>query len=196
MMRKKVSIGTLLIATSAATKGNYTVATGAMMGLTVATGSSLEFQKSSSTTIPLIAASNVTVNGSCVVKLTGASGLVAGSSYPLVSYSGTFSGSLANLQSQMPSGWRGALVHVGNFTAERGGGFHHAAAIERNLWCGSIAVDRARPAHRWRLEVQTNASLIGLSTNWFPMPGTATTNQFWIPVKPGNGSVFFRLVYP
>src|ERR1019366_214513 len=121
-----VSNGMLLVSTVSAAKGNYTVVNGATLGvnntssssalvsnLTVVAGSKLEFQNVASPTIPLIAASNVTVSGSCTVKLTGTGGLVAGYSYPLVSYAGTLSGSFANLQLQMPYGWRGALANVG-----------------------------------------------------------------------------------
>jgi hypothetical protein len=62
----------------------------------------------------LVDAKNVTVGGICAVKITGGGSLVAGSSFPLVSYAGTFGGSFTNLQLQMPYGWRGALVNSGN----------------------------------------------------------------------------------
>ena len=86
-----VNAGELVISTISAAKGNYTVANGATLGvtnvtsgsalasnLTVFAGSTLEFQNVTSATTPLIAASNVTLNGSCTVKITGTNGLVAG----------------------------------------------------------------------------------------------------------------------
>lgn len=48
----------------------------------------------------------------------------------------------------------------------------------------------------WRLETQTNSQAVGLSTNWFTVSDSATTNQMIIPLNATNGSVFFRLVYP
>jgi hypothetical protein len=45
----------------------------------------------------------------------------------------------------------------------------------------------------WSLQVQTN-SLIG--TNWITVHGSTLTNQVLLPINPGNGSTFFRLVYP
>ncbi len=48
----------------------------------------------------------------------------------------------------------------------------------------------------WRLEAQTNSLNVGLSSNWATVPGSASTNQVFIPINPANGSVFFRLVYP
>ena len=45
----------------------------------------------------------------------------------------------------------------------------------------------------WRLQAQTN----GLSpANWFDVPNASTTNLVNIPISTGNGSVFFRLIYP
>jgi autotransporter-associated beta strand protein len=48
----------------------------------------------------------------------------------------------------------------------------------------------------WRLEVQTNALGTGLGINWSTVPGSAQTNQLWLPVSTSAGSVFYRLVYP
>jgi hypothetical protein len=48
----------------------------------------------------------------------------------------------------------------------------------------------------WHLEMQTNPVSVGLGTNWSAVPGSQTTNLFAVPVNTGNGSVFFRLVYP
>lgn len=48
----------------------------------------------------------------------------------------------------------------------------------------------------WRLQAQTNSSLVGLSTNWFTVPNSITNNQMTFPINPAVGSVFYRLVYP
>ncbi|HLP77205.1 MAG TPA: hypothetical protein VK327_09830, partial [Candidatus Paceibacterota bacterium] len=82
--------------------------------LSLAAGSTMEFQNVAGTTTPLIAAGGVTVNGGCTVRITGTSGLVVGNAYPLVSYSGAFSGNFTALQLQMPSGWNGVLVSNAN----------------------------------------------------------------------------------
>ena len=47
----------------------------------------------------------------------------------------------------------------------------------------------------YHLEVQTNNTTSGLGTNWVSL-GFATTNSVAIPIDSGNGSVFYRLVYP
>jgi hypothetical protein len=48
----------------------------------------------------------------------------------------------------------------------------------------------------WRLQAQTNPLTIGLSSNWFDVPGSSATNQVIMPVNPANGTVFYRLLYP
>jgi fibronectin-binding autotransporter adhesin len=48
----------------------------------------------------------------------------------------------------------------------------------------------------WRLQVQTNPITVGLQSNWFDVPGSASVNSVTNPINPANGSVFYRMVYP
>jgi hypothetical protein len=48
----------------------------------------------------------------------------------------------------------------------------------------------------WRLQVQTNALPTGLSTDWVTLPGSDLVSSTNITINPGNGAVFFRMVYP
>jgi len=48
----------------------------------------------------------------------------------------------------------------------------------------------------WRLQVQTNGLGQGLSTNWFDVSGSTTTNQITVPVTPSIPTLFYRLAYP
>ena len=51
--------------------------------------------------------------------------------------------------------------------------------------------------HRgWLLQVQTNSSNVGLSTNWMNAPGSASVVSVTNTINPANGSVFYRLAYP
>jgi hypothetical protein len=47
----------------------------------------------------------------------------------------------------------------------------------------------------WRLQVQTNSLSVGITTNWFDLAGTSTTNSVNITIST-NGTVFYRLIYP
>ena len=48
----------------------------------------------------------------------------------------------------------------------------------------------------WRLQSQTNSPGVGLTTNWFTIPGSGLTNEITFPVDKTLGSVFYRMVYP
>jgi hypothetical protein len=48
----------------------------------------------------------------------------------------------------------------------------------------------------WRLQSQRNPPGVGITTNWFTIPGSTNVNATNFPVNPGAGSVFYRLVYP
>jgi autotransporter-associated beta strand protein len=200
-----VSNGMLLITTTAATMGNYTVASPATLGvtnvsggsalvsnLTVAAGSKLEFQNVASPTMPLIAASNVTVNGGCTVKITGASGLVAGNSYPLISYAGAFSGTFTNLQLQTPYGWCGTLVNSGKQIS-----LANVAVVSTTppqlgtgITNGQLQLNWPGDHIGWRLLMNTNLA----GTNWVDVSPAGLTNQ--VSIGTTNGSVFYRLTYP
>ena len=48
----------------------------------------------------------------------------------------------------------------------------------------------------WHLEMQTNAPGVGLGGKWVAVAGSQATNRFSVPLDTGNGSTFFRLVFP
>ena len=51
------------------------------------------------------------------------------------------------------------------------------------------------PADRkgWTLQAQTNSLNIGISATWFNVAGSTATNQMFMPIVPGNPTVFYRL---
>lgn len=48
----------------------------------------------------------------------------------------------------------------------------------------------------WQLQAQTNSVAAGIGTNWVDVSGSTTTDQMTVPINPGNGCVFYRLMYP
>jgi len=200
-----INAGELIVSTASMARGNYTVAAGATFGvtnttsgsaivsnLTAAAGAQLEFLNVASLTTPLLAASNVTVNGSCTVKITGTNGLVAGNSYPLVSYAGTFSGAFTDLQLQMPYGWRGKLANSGNQISLTSVAVVATTAPLLSLTNNGAQLQFGWPATHtgWRLQSQTNL----MATTWLDVPGAGATNLIFI--SPTNPSAYFRMVYP
>jgi len=69
-----------------------------------------------------------------------------------------------------------------------------------NLTCLATGdqLDISWPADQigWRLEGQTNSLDVGMSSNWFTVPDSTTTNRVIMTIDPANGAVFYRLVYP
>jgi hypothetical protein len=48
----------------------------------------------------------------------------------------------------------------------------------------------------WRLQTQTNSLSVGVSANWVDVPGSTSVNSMSFPIDPGNGTVFFRMIFP
>ena len=129
-----ISNGELVVSTTFAGNGNFIVRDGATLGVTnlgnaqsagisnltlgVSGTTTLEFQNVSNLTKPLIQlAGSVTLNGTSTIKITGTNNLVAGMTYPLINYSGGFTGSFSALQLSIPTGMSGTLVSNANSVA-------------------------------------------------------------------------------
>jgi hypothetical protein len=46
----------------------------------------------------------------------------------------------------------------------------------------------------WTLQGQTNTPGVGLTLNWYDVPGSTATNEFIMPISEANGSVFSRMI--
>ena len=57
-------------------------------------------------------------------------------------------------------------------------------------------LDLSWPVAGARLQTQTNSPGVGITTNWFTVPGSAATNHVVFPLDSANGSAFFRLAMP
>jgi autotransporter-associated beta strand protein len=176
---------------------NLSATSSALGALTLVAGATLEFQNVSNLNSALAAATTVTVNGACTNLITGTNHLAAGNSYPLLNYTGSFSGAFTNLQLQMPYGWRGTLVNSGTQISLAG------VAVVSTLPPRLAVTNTGRQLQfswpvantGWRFQTQINPLNLGLGTNWTDIPATST-NQVSVPIVTTNGSVFFRLVYP
>jgi autotransporter-associated beta strand protein len=61
---------------------------------------------------------------------------------------------------------------------------------------GSLQLSWPADHTGWRLQTQTNILKVGLTTNWFSVAGSQTTNQITVPIVNTNPTVFYRLTYP
>jgi autotransporter-associated beta strand protein len=48
----------------------------------------------------------------------------------------------------------------------------------------------------WRLQSQTNTITTGLGAGWSDVPGSTSVNSVNVTIDSGNGTVFYRMVYP
>ena len=123
-----ISAGELIVTSHAAGAGSITVAGSGTLGvanqvdgtslsvatLTLAAGSALDFSNVESLTTALVSAGSVTVSGTCTLTIADAIYLTNGALYPLIHYSGTFTGDAANFRLQMPAGWGGTIINNAN----------------------------------------------------------------------------------
>jgi polygalacturonase len=145
-------------------------------------------------------ASTIAVNGNltfsgATANVTAAPGFGAGL-YTLFTYTGSESGSIAlgntpanfNYALTNSTGKIQLLVSTGPSLAPVNLGFQESGGQLELTW----------PADHigWSLEIQTNQTSVGLSTNWVVVPGSASVNQVFLPVSAANGCVFVRLAYP
>jgi alpha-L-rhamnosidase len=61
---------------------------------------------------------------------------------------------------------------------------------------GSLQLSWPADHTGWTLQMQSNPPAVGLTTNWVRLAGSSFTNQLSLPMYPGGGSAFFRLVFP
>ena len=122
-----VKSGRLLLNQNFSGAGGFTVSSGATLGITNAvpanmadlgaltlnSGATLEFQNVSNLTSALVDTTSLAVSSASIVKITGTNYFVIGSTYPLLTNSGTMSG-FGNFSLQMPLGYGGTLVSNAN----------------------------------------------------------------------------------
>jgi autotransporter-associated beta strand protein len=69
------------------------------------------------------------------------------------------------------------------------------ASITTSVSGGNLTLSWPAGQTGWELQEQTNSMGIGITTNWFIVPGSTATNQVTFPIVPTTGSAFFRLVF-
>jgi autotransporter-associated beta strand protein len=68
--------------------------------------------------------------------------------------------------------------------------------LSRSVSGGILTLSWPLDHNGYTLQAQTNSRSIGLTGTWYPVAGSAATNQMSFPVSPAVPTVFYRLVYP
>lgn len=185
------------------TLGN-TGGTAQVNGGLVATNARLALQYTGTPALE-IANGTLTLAATTVVTVNNTGGPLGAGSYKLVSIGtggavgGTAPTSVAVTGGGLQSGMGAALSLVSDelyLDVAPGGVNTNPTNIVSAFTSSNVTLSWPDSHIGWRLETQTNARSVGLSTNWFTVPGSDATNQVTLPIDRNNPAVFFRLMYP
>jgi hypothetical protein len=169
--------------------------------LTLAANSAItmELNRTNSATNDMIAAQAISAAGTLTVTNLGP-GLVNGDKFKLFSVAVSGFSAVG-----LPAGPGNAYVWDDKLAVDGtiqllSGGLNPIATNPTNITFsvggGNLTLSWPADHTGWRLQSQTNALNLGLTTNWFDIAGSTATNEMILPVETANGAVFFRLVYP
>ena len=77
-----------------------------------------------------------------------------------------------------------------------GGVVYKLSSFRLVFQLSSNQLDLSWPVAGARLQEQANPAGIGITTNWFDVPGSEATNHVVVPIAQANGSAFYRLAFP
>jgi len=163
--------------------------------VTLQAGSStlMEISKTQQTNDQLLVSGTLTFGGTLAV--TNLAGTLAGGDSFKLFQAGSINGSFSS--NSLPALNAGLAWNTANLS---NGFISVVQTTPTNLiWnVSGTNLSLAWPADYkgWRLQVQTDALNAGLGTNWVDVTGSTLTNNVIMPVNSGNGSVFYRLIYP
>jgi autotransporter-associated beta strand protein len=138
-------------------------------------------------------AGTLTYGGVLTATNIGATPLVAGDSFPV-----------------FPAGGSGTVTVAGSPGSGLAWSFDTASGIlsvvsgvnttpphlTSSISGGSLNLSWPADHLGWRLETQTNSRSVGLSNNWFTVPGSTSVTATNFPISPAVPTIFYRLVYP
>ncbi len=148
-----------------------------------------------------VSATTLAVTGTNIVNILD-SGLTVGTNI-LFTYTGSIGGSngFAGFKlGTLPSGVTAQLLNTGSavrlgvtsvFTVNT-----NPPVLTNSYSGGTLTLTWPADRLGWRLETQTNALNVGLSTNWSTVAGSTSVTSVAVTNNPANPTVFFRLVYP
>jgi len=138
---------------------------------------------------------NITYGGALVVTNIGLTSLSGGEQYQLFSFSGTDSGNFSSVTILPANGLTGIFDPTTGVLTITGTPIPTTPTnLLVNVNSGQINLSWPTSYLGWNLQVQTNSLSVGLSTNWFTIPGSSLVTSTNYPLLNG-GAVFFRMFY-
>ena len=138
---------------------------------------------------------DITYGGALVVTNIGLTSLSGGETYQLFSFSGTESGNFSSVTILPANGLTGAFDPTTGVLTITGTPIPTTPTnLLVNVNSGQINLSWPTNYLGWSLQVQSNSLSVGLSTNWFTIPGSSLVTSTNYPLLNG-GAVFFRMFY-
>jgi len=138
---------------------------------------------------------NITYGGALVVTNIGLTSLSGGEQYQLFSFSGTASGNFNSITILPANGLTGIFNPATGVLTITGTPIPTTPTnLLVNVNSGQINLSWPTNYLGWSLQVQSNSLSVGLSTNWFTIPGSSLVTSTNYPLLNG-GAVFFRMFY-
>jgi autotransporter-associated beta strand protein len=174
-----------------------------LINLTLGTnsGATMSFTNvdDSSPTFGEMEVNNLTNNGTCTVVIADNNNIVAGNTYPLISYDGNYTASGAGnfiLSSPYVQGY--VTNDVNNQTIDlvvTGISSVNPNPTDISVSSNGSNLTLSWPSDHlgWYLQVQTNSLSTGLGSNWVDVPGSSSETSAAISINPANPAVFYRL---
>jgi len=76
-----------------------------------------------------------------------------------------------------------------------GGVVYKLASVRLTFQLSGNQLDLSWPLAGPHLQAQANSPGVGITTNWFEVPGSTATNHVIVPINSSQGSVFYRLAF-
>ena len=138
---------------------------------------------------------NITYGGTLVVTNIGLTSLSGGEQYQLFSFSGTESGNFSSVTILPANGLTGVFNPATGVLTISGAVIPTTPTnLLANVNSGQINLSWPTNYLGWSLQMQTNSLSVGLSTNWFTIPGSSLVTSTNYPLLNG-GTAFFRMFY-
>jgi hypothetical protein len=162
------------------------------------TGGTVQLSVDGSAAVAVVVATAITTNGVTTVDIGSVINVTGPATIPLISFAGADPyGSLS--LGTIPDGYVAHLVdNPANSTVDLSIAMVNLNPVNITAMVNGNTLTLSWPADHlgWRLQAQTNPLSIGLGTNWFYVPGSATNNTINMTINPTQGTAFYRLAYP
>jgi autotransporter-associated beta strand protein len=163
--------------------------------LTFSAGSTNTFEVDGTTPTNDVVALGDAVTYGGVLKIATNGTFTAGQTFTLFSGAGATSASnFSSIQGSPGSGL--AFSFTNGVLSVVTGTASYPTNITYSASGGSLSLSWPNSHLGWILQSQTNSASIGLSTNWFDVPGTAAVTTTNFGVNAADPAVFYRLRHP